>query len=104
MGEDDCVWKCSLFSLVLARRNAEDNTGKYPDIVARLPGLLQPHVQSIVFDSEAVAWDNEKKKIQPFQVRIFVCSWGHTRHGLWPCLKHARTGSIAYGTPGQSAG
>lgn len=49
-------------------RNAENNTGKYPDIVARLPGLLQPHVKSIVFDSEAVAWDNEKKKIQPFQV------------------------------------
>ncbi|KXZ56337.1 hypothetical protein GPECTOR_1g298 [Gonium pectorale] len=49
-------------------RNAENNTPKYPDIVARLRGLLQPHVQSIVFDSEAVAYDPEKKKILPFQV------------------------------------
>ncbi|EFJ43817.1 ATP-dependent DNA ligase [Volvox carteri f. nagariensis] len=49
-------------------RNAENNTPKYPDIVARLRGLLKPHVQSIVFDSEAVAYDPEKKKILPFQV------------------------------------
>ena len=51
-----------------ACRNAENNTQKYPDIVARLPGLLQPHVKSIVIDSEAVAWDPVAKKIQPFQV------------------------------------
>ncbi|GFR47278.1 hypothetical protein Agub_g8965 [Astrephomene gubernaculifera] len=49
-------------------RNAENNTPKYPDIVARLRGLLKPHVQSIVFDSEAVAYDPDRKKILPFQV------------------------------------
>ncbi|GIL44509.1 hypothetical protein Vafri_1960 [Volvox africanus] len=49
-------------------RNAENNTPKYPDIVARLRGLLKPHVQSIVFDSEAVAYDPANKKILPFQV------------------------------------
>ncbi|GIL75828.1 hypothetical protein Vretifemale_5549 [Volvox reticuliferus] len=49
-------------------RNAENNTPKYPDIVARLRGLLKPHVQSIVFDSEAVAYDPTNKKILPFQV------------------------------------
>jgi hypothetical protein len=49
-------------------RNAENNTGKYPDIVARLPLQLKPGVKSIVLDSEAVAWDKETKKILPFQV------------------------------------
>lgn len=50
------------------RSNAEDMTGKYPDILARLPGLLAPGVDSVVIDAEAVGWDVEKKKILPFQV------------------------------------
>ncbi|KAG2493340.1 hypothetical protein HYH03_008474 [Edaphochlamys debaryana] len=49
-------------------RNSENNTPKYPDIVARIRPLLKPHVRSIVFDSEAVAYDHDKKKILPFQV------------------------------------
>lgn len=49
-------------------RNAENNTGKYPDIVGRVKGWLQPGVKSIVLDTEAVAWDPEHKKIKPFQV------------------------------------
>ncbi|XP_076156354.1 DNA ligase 1 isoform X2 [Alosa pseudoharengus] len=49
-------------------RNQEDNTTKYPDIIARIPQVKKASVVSCVLDSEAVAWDREKKQIQPFQV------------------------------------
>ena len=49
-------------------RNSEDNTGKYPDIIAMFPGVLQDGVKSIVMDAEAVAYDPEQNKILPFQV------------------------------------
>ncbi|XP_062586978.1 DNA ligase 1-like [Saccostrea cucullata] len=49
-------------------RNSEDNTSKYPDIIARIPKVKNDSVESCVLDSEAVAWDAEKKQIQPFQV------------------------------------
>ncbi|KAK2504206.1 hypothetical protein MC885_008873 [Smutsia gigantea] len=49
-------------------RNQEDNTGKYPDIISRIPKIKLPSVTSFILDSEAVAWDQEKKQIQPFQV------------------------------------
>ncbi|XP_054258786.1 DNA ligase 1-like isoform X1 [Macrosteles quadrilineatus] len=60
LGEDG---KVSIYS-----RNQEDNTGKYPDIVSRLPSCLRPKVKSCVLDTEAVAWDKVNKRIQPFQV------------------------------------
>ena len=49
-------------------RNQEDNTTKYPDVIARFPECLGPGVRSAVLDCEAVAWDREQKTIQPFQV------------------------------------
>ncbi|KAJ3595399.1 hypothetical protein NHX12_004703 [Muraenolepis orangiensis] len=49
-------------------RNQEDNTSKYPDIIARIPKVKKASVVSCVLDSEAVAWDREKNMIQPFQV------------------------------------
>ena len=49
-------------------RNQEDNTTKFPDIIARLKSSLTEGVKSAVLDCEAVAWDREKKSIQPFQV------------------------------------
>uniref|UniRef100_A0A4W6C3Y7 DNA ligase n=1 Tax=Lates calcarifer TaxID=8187 RepID=A0A4W6C3Y7_LATCA len=49
-------------------RNQEDNTSKYPDIISRIPKVKKDSVVSCVLDSEAVAWDREKKQIQPFQV------------------------------------
>ncbi|XP_058136487.1 DNA ligase 1 isoform X2 [Dasypus novemcinctus] len=49
-------------------RNQEDNTGKYPDIISRIPKIKLPSVKSFILDTEAVAWDREKKQIQPFQV------------------------------------
>uniref|UniRef100_A0A3P8X3V9 DNA ligase n=1 Tax=Cynoglossus semilaevis TaxID=244447 RepID=A0A3P8X3V9_CYNSE len=49
-------------------RNQEDNTSKYPDIIARIPKVKTDSVVSCVLDTEAVAWDREKKQIQPFQV------------------------------------
>lgn len=51
-------------------RNQEDNTTKYPDIIARFQKCKKDSVKSVVLDSEAVAWDREKKQILPFQVRI----------------------------------
>uniref|UniRef100_A0A6Q2X3T3 DNA ligase n=1 Tax=Esox lucius TaxID=8010 RepID=A0A6Q2X3T3_ESOLU len=49
-------------------RNQEDNTTKYPDIISRIPTVKRESVVSCVLDAEAVAWDREKKQIQPFQV------------------------------------
>ncbi|XP_024860576.1 DNA ligase 1 isoform X2 [Kryptolebias marmoratus] len=49
-------------------RNQEDNTSKYPDIISRIPKTKKDSVVSCVLDTEAVAWDREKKQIQPFQV------------------------------------
>uniref|UniRef100_A0A452QTV8 DNA ligase n=1 Tax=Ursus americanus TaxID=9643 RepID=A0A452QTV8_URSAM len=49
-------------------RNQEDNTGKYPDIISRIPKIKLPSVTSFILDTEAVAWDREKQQIQPFQV------------------------------------
>ncbi len=49
-------------------RNLEDNTSKYPDIVATFKAHLKPGVRSVVLDAEAVAYDREAHKILPFQV------------------------------------
>uniref|UniRef100_H0VSI3 DNA ligase 1 n=1 Tax=Cavia porcellus TaxID=10141 RepID=H0VSI3_CAVPO len=49
-------------------RNQEDNTGKYPNIISRIPKIKLPSVTSFILDTEAVAWDWKKKQIQPFQV------------------------------------
>uniref|UniRef100_A0A452GJ57 DNA ligase n=1 Tax=Gopherus agassizii TaxID=38772 RepID=A0A452GJ57_9SAUR len=49
-------------------RNQEDNTSKYPDIISRIPKVKKDSVQSCILDAEAVAWDPEKRQIQPFQV------------------------------------
>lgn len=49
-------------------RNQEDNTSKYPDIISRFKNSLGKDVKSCVIDSEAVAYDKEKKRILPFQV------------------------------------
>eukprot|EP01026_Neomeris_dumetosa_P063074 TRINITY_DN5982_c0_g1_i2.p1 TRINITY_DN5982_c0_g1~~TRINITY_DN5982_c0_g1_i2.p1 ORF type:complete len:728 (-),score=114.77 TRINITY_DN5982_c0_g1_i2:371-2533(-) len=49
-------------------RNSENTTEKYPDIVERMPKLLQEGVNTAVFDCEAVAYDVEKDQMLPFQV------------------------------------
>merc|ERR1719384_52238 len=51
--------KVNIFS-----RNQEDNTTKFPDIIARLKSSLTEGLKSAVLDCEAVAWDREKKGIQ----------------------------------------
>lgn len=55
-------------NIFIYSRNQENNTSKYPDIVNRLNSVKGPNVKSFVMDSEAVAWDREKKKIMPFQI------------------------------------
>ena len=42
-------------------RNCETRTVKYTDIATRLPGQLQPGVESVVLDGEVVAYDAENK-------------------------------------------
>ncbi|XP_057372551.1 DNA ligase 1-like [Daphnia carinata] len=51
-------------------RNQENNTSKYPDIISRFQSWIAPSasVRSAIIDSEAVAWDTEKKTILPFQI------------------------------------
>lgn len=49
-------------------RNSENNTEKYPDVIARSKLFAKDNVQSFIIDSEIVAWDVEKQQILPFQV------------------------------------
>ncbi|XP_053681695.1 DNA ligase 1 isoform X2 [Sabethes cyaneus] len=49
-------------------RNQENNTSKYPDIIARLDHTRTDSVKTAILDCEAVAWDPEKQQILPFQV------------------------------------
>lgn len=55
-------------SVEIYSRNAERNTGKYPDVVAAVSRLKKSSVTSFVLDCEIVAYDREKQKILPFQV------------------------------------
>lgn len=55
-------------SVNIYSRNQENNTSKYPDIIARLDRTRKDSVKSAILDCEAVAWDQEKKQILPFQI------------------------------------
>jgi DNA ligase-1 len=55
-------------SVEIYSRNAERNTGKFPDVVAAISRLKKPSVTSFVLDCELVGYDREKKKILPFQI------------------------------------
>lgn len=55
-------------SVEIYSRNAEHNTGKFPDVVATVSRLKKEAVKSFVLDCELVAYDQEKKKILPFQI------------------------------------
>ncbi|XP_073002061.1 DNA ligase 1-like isoform X2 [Typha latifolia] len=71
-------------------RNAERNTGKYPDVVNAVSRFRKPTVRSFVLDCEIVAYDREKQRILPFQVlstrarkgvilsdiKVAVCTFG----------------------------
>ncbi|KAJ2576606.1 ATP-dependent DNA ligase Cdc17, partial [Coemansia sp. RSA 1836] len=60
--EDDGTTKCVIFS-----RNAENNTGKYPDIANSVKEFALESVTSFILDCEAVAWDKLGGKIRSFQ-------------------------------------
>ncbi|XP_034105977.1 DNA ligase 1 [Drosophila albomicans] len=50
-------------------RNSENNTEKYPDLIARSKAILKTNdIKSYIIDSEIVAWDLERGQILPFQV------------------------------------
>ncbi|CAI9104968.1 OLC1v1003773C1 [Oldenlandia corymbosa var. corymbosa] len=55
-------------SVEIYSRNAERNTGKFPDVVEAISRVKKPSITSFVLDCELVAYDREKKKILPFQV------------------------------------
>ncbi|OAY77562.1 DNA ligase 1, partial [Ananas comosus] len=77
-------------SVEIYSRNAERNTGKYPDVVNAVSRFKKATVKSFVLDCEIVAFDREKKKILPFQVlstrarkgvvisdiKVAVCTFG----------------------------
>ncbi|CAL9756954.1 unnamed protein product [Musa acuminata subsp. burmannicoides] len=55
-------------SVEIYSRNAERNTGKYPDVVGSVSRFKKPAVKSFVLDCEIVAYDREKQRILPFQI------------------------------------
>uniref|UniRef100_A0A915CPZ5 DNA ligase n=1 Tax=Ditylenchus dipsaci TaxID=166011 RepID=A0A915CPZ5_9BILA len=48
-------------------RNQEDNTQKYPDVIKRIPHLINEETKDFIIDGEVVAWHPEQKMILPFQ-------------------------------------
>mmetsp|Transcript_11931 Transcript_11931/g.38151 ORF Transcript_11931/g.38151 Transcript_11931/m.38151 type:complete len:638 (+) Transcript_11931:39-1952(+) len=55
-------------SIRIFSRNLEDNTTKYPDVIAELRQAIAPSVSSCIIDAEVVAYDREKGCLLPFQV------------------------------------
>ncbi|XVF20313.1 hypothetical protein REPUB_Repub11eG0187600 [Reevesia pubescens] len=55
-------------SVEIYSRNAERNTGKFPDVVAAISRFKKSSVKSFVLDCELVAYDRIQKKILPFQI------------------------------------
>ncbi|KAI8927194.1 ATP-dependent DNA ligase [Entophlyctis helioformis] len=64
-GERAQIHKLEDGSVVVYSRNSENLSGKYPDLIERIPN---EGVTSFVLDCEAVAWDAKQKCILPFQV------------------------------------
>uniref|UniRef100_A0A914BUB3 DNA ligase n=1 Tax=Acrobeloides nanus TaxID=290746 RepID=A0A914BUB3_9BILA len=72
-----CEWKydgerCQIHrnekgEVALFSRNQENHTGKFPDIIERLPNCLKSSTTDFIADGEVVAWDTENKSILPFQ-------------------------------------
>lgn len=58
----------STLDISIYSRNQENNTSKYPDIIARLNAAVDESVTSFILDCEAVAWDLKNKQILPFQI------------------------------------
>ncbi|KAK8598335.1 hypothetical protein V6N13_094308 [Hibiscus sabdariffa] len=54
-------------SVEIYSRNAERNTGKFPDVVSAISRFKKLSVKSFVLDCELVAYDRVQKKILPFQ-------------------------------------
>jgi len=48
-------------------RNAEDNTGKFPEIIKNCKKYIKENVKSFIIDSEIVGYDQINKKLLPFQ-------------------------------------
>lgn len=67
-GERAQIHRLDSGKLEIYSRNQESMSAKYPDIVENMKMIPKEHVKSFVIDSEAVAWDSDKKKILPFQV------------------------------------
>ncbi|XP_039061940.1 DNA ligase 1-like [Hibiscus syriacus] len=55
-------------SVEIYSRNAERNTGKFPDVVSAISRFKKSSVKSFVLDCELVAYDRVQKKILPFQI------------------------------------
>jgi DNA ligase-1 len=67
-GERAQIHKLESGKFLIFSRNQENMSQKYPDIMDHMKMAPKDSVQSFVLDTEAVAWDREKKQILPFQV------------------------------------
>ncbi|KAH6595288.1 hypothetical protein BASA50_005931 [Batrachochytrium salamandrivorans] len=54
--------------VIIYSRNSENLSGKYPEVLERIPKASKEEIKSFVLDCEAVAWDVKKGCILPFQV------------------------------------
>ncbi|RZC51532.1 hypothetical protein C5167_019960 [Papaver somniferum] len=54
-------------SVEIYSRNAERNTGKFPDVIQSVQRFKKPSVSSFVLDCEVVAFDRRNSKILSFQ-------------------------------------
>ncbi|KAI6228775.1 DNA ligase [Aphelenchoides fujianensis] len=64
-------WTGSASEMFIYSRNQENHTGKYPDIIKRMPAaLVDPKVEFIA-DGEVVAWDLDAK--DEAEIKVTVC-------------------------------
>lgn len=66
-GERAQIHLCEDGSVKIYSRNSEDNTSKYPDLIALLPQLHTSETKCFIIDCEVVAWDVKESRILPFQ-------------------------------------
>merc|ERR1712087_540806 len=70
MGERAQIHFLENGSIKIFSRNAEDNTSKFPELLATVHKFKKPNTSSFIIDSEIVAFDRNQNTILPFATLI----------------------------------
>ncbi|KAJ1341151.1 hypothetical protein BSLG_004274 [Batrachochytrium salamandrivorans] len=59
--------------VIIYSRNSENLSGKYPEVLERIPKASKEEIKSFVLDCEAVAWDVKRGDVKSDDVQVQVC-------------------------------